>query len=258
MAETASDAVKILGMDAHEFISKAIFLVIVALIALVVQRIVVKFARNALEKSKVPSASIFVNIIRAIIWVLAATAVLEPVFGISPSALMGALGVASLVVSLGLQDTISNVIGGLGLMVAKVVNPGDYISLNGITGHVTDVTWRHTIVKDRQGATQIIPNSVLNKTALTRLPEYLAWQAQITVTVKPDSDFDKVSEDLIRSAEKALGSDIVKKHKPQVLFTNPTSTGVTAVLYVFVKQSIYPEQAQDRVVREIATRDYLV
>jgi hypothetical protein len=42
------------------------------------------------------------------------------------------------------------------------------------------------------------------------------------------------------------------------LFTNPTSSGVTATLYVFVKQNIYPEQAQDRVVREIATRDYLV
>ncbi len=80
-----------------------------------------------------------------------------------------ALGITSLALSLGLQDTISNLIGGLSLMVGRMVKPGDLVDVGGFMGEVVDVTWRATTVRNRLGDEQIIPNSVLNKTALTKL-----------------------------------------------------------------------------------------
>ncbi len=43
-----------------------------------------------------------------------------------------------------------------------MVKPGDQVSIGNISGEV-DMNWRSTIVRDRGGKVDIIPNSVLNK-----------------------------------------------------------------------------------------------
>ena len=73
-------------IDTSALIGKIVFLAIVIGIALLVQRIVVHGLKRALDAAGVPKASIFVNIVRTIIWVFALLAVLEPVFGVQPTA----------------------------------------------------------------------------------------------------------------------------------------------------------------------------
>ncbi len=93
-----------------ELVGKIVYLAVVVAVALVVQRILVRVARKAFEASDLPSASIFINVLRALIWSLALISVLQPVFGVQPTAFVTALGVVSVAISLGLQDTISNLI----------------------------------------------------------------------------------------------------------------------------------------------------
>ena len=106
-------------IDTSALIGKIVFLAVVIGVALLVQRIVVHGLKRALDAAGVPKASIFVNIVRAVIWVFALLAVLEPVFGVQPTAFVAALGVTSVVISFGLQDTVSNIIAGLGLMMGR-------------------------------------------------------------------------------------------------------------------------------------------
>ena len=106
----------ILDLTPQDFIFKAVIFVVVFFIAFLIEHFAVKLSKKALDSSKLPSASIFVNIIRGIIWAFAILAVLQPVFGIQPTAFVTALGVTSIAFSFGLQDTISNLVGGLGLM----------------------------------------------------------------------------------------------------------------------------------------------
>ena len=134
-----------------ELVGKIVFLAVTVAVALLVQRVVVRIARKALDASDVPSASLFINVLRALIWSLALIAVLEPVFGIQPTAFVTALGVVSVAISLGLQDTISNLIGGLSLLLGHVIKPGDHVVVGGVTGTVADVTWRTTAVVDQIG-----------------------------------------------------------------------------------------------------------
>lgn len=113
---------------------KVVYLAVAAVVTLVVDRGVTRVARRVLDASSIPSASIFVNIIRGVIWAFGLLSVLEPVFGIKATAFVAALGVTSVVLSFGLQDTVSNVFSGLGLMLGKVVQPGDYVSVGGFEG----------------------------------------------------------------------------------------------------------------------------
>ena len=159
----------LLGIDAGGWLDKCVTLAVAVVIAAMVERVVVRLMHKLLDASDLPSASLFINIGRAVIWVLALLSVLQPVFGVDPAGFVAALGVVSIAVSLGMQDTISNIIGGISLMLSKAVQPGDYISVGDVTGEVTDVTWRSTTVMMRGGAQEVIPNSVLSKTALTRI-----------------------------------------------------------------------------------------
>ena len=155
------EEVTFLGMSMPGLIARVATLGVAALVAAGLSHVVTRALRRALERTNVPSASIFVNLARALVWAFALLAVLQPVFGIAPTAFVTALGVTSLVISFGMQDTVSNVIGGLGLMAGKVVQPGDFVEVSGFKGEVVDVNWRSTTVRDRLGNEQVIPNSVL-------------------------------------------------------------------------------------------------
>lgn len=117
--ENALEKTVIFGLTADDLIGRAIMLAVAVLLAVVVAHFLTKLLRRLLDVSEVPSASIFVNIARALVWAFALLAVLDPVFGVQPTAFVTALGVTSLVISFGLQDTVSNVIGGWGSWPAR-------------------------------------------------------------------------------------------------------------------------------------------
>lgn len=251
------ESLVVFGQPLHVLVAKGVYLAVVIAVTLVVQRFLLRWVREALEKTKVPKASIFVNMVKALIWAVALLWVLRPVFGISPDALITALGVSSLVVSFGMQDTVSNVVGGMGLMLTKVIQPGDYITLNGITGEVTDVTWRHTVIRDRVGNTEVVPNSVLNKTALTRLTPRLACEDGLSISVKEGADLDEVERDILKRAGGAL-EGIADEGQPMfILFEKATASGCQGTLYYHVKSEITFAAATDKVVRALDGADWL-
>jgi small-conductance mechanosensitive channel len=73
------------------------------------------------------------------------------------------LGVGGLAVALGLQDTLTNVFAGLNILASKKMKLGDEIELpSKKQGIITDITWRHTILKT-DASTIIVPNSYVVK-----------------------------------------------------------------------------------------------
>ena len=231
-------------MDWATVVWKVVYLAVAAVVTLVVDRGVTRVARRVLDASSIPSASIFVNIIRGVIWAFGLLSVLEPVFGIKATAFVAALGVTSVVLSFGLQDTVSNVFSGLGLMLGKVVQPGDYVSVGGFEGFVTDVNWRSTIVRDRLGNDQVIPNSVLNKTAFTR---------------KGASSLGccGVSEEVRRLATEALGELADDAFEVGVTFSGFDAYGTRGTVWLHVRPDVAFGAAQDRVTRVLQGRPWL-
>ena len=132
----------VMGLELPDFVAKSVFVAVVIIATLLVQYVLVRALRKALDNSNIPSASIFINIVRALLWLVALLSLMQPIFGINPTGLVAALGVGSVVISLGLQATVANIMSGLGLMLGKVVEPGDEVTISGFSGVVTDVTWR--------------------------------------------------------------------------------------------------------------------
>ena len=95
------DPVEILMHWLAKNYSKLILLAVVLIVAALIDKALTKVVRRMLDKSQVPNASIFVNIMRAVVWVFAIGTLLQPVFGINPTTIFTALGIGGLAVFAG-------------------------------------------------------------------------------------------------------------------------------------------------------------
>ncbi|OZG64550.1 transporter [Bifidobacterium hapali] len=237
--------------------ARIIFLAIVLIAAWVIVKIVSKVLRKLLDRSNMPSASIFINIVRVLIWVVAATIVLKPVFGIDPTTLMTALGVGGIAVSLGLKDTVANVISGFGLMLGRVIQPGDLVTVAGTTGVVKDITWRQTVVRERNGNEMVIPNSVLNTASLERLTPSNEGTVTVPFTAKAGIDTTEVERRIIDVVTRGTADVAADDSVPLVKFTGFTPFGIEGQVLVFAKPDVFLSSVRDAAVRALADADFL-
>ena len=255
--EEAVGSFTIFGLDPTIFGIKTLFFVFVVIVAAAVQHVVVRLIRRFVTSySHLPSASIVVNFARCIVWVLAFLIVLEPVFGVDPAGFVAALGVASILISLGLKDTISNIFGGFMLMVGRVVQPGDYVTIAGVTGTVVDITMRHTVVENRLEERIVIPNSILNTTSIQRLPASSESFATFEFTMGSGYDPNVVAADMIATMKLAAGDRLSEGTEPRVVFDSITPYGVKGQVFFNLRPGIPFAGVRNDMVRAIACKEY--
>ena len=238
---------------------RIVFLIVVALAAWAVTRVLGRLLRKALDRTSIPSASIFVNIMRVLVWAFAASIVLQPVFGINPTSLMTALGVGGIAVSLGLKDTIANVIGGFTMMFGNVIQPGDRVTVAGTTGVVTDITWRQTVVRERNGNEMVIPNAVMNSASLAKLDPSNECLVTVPFTAKGGGDADAIADRIVDAVRRATDERALALPgtTPVVRFTGFSPYGIEGQVLVFAADGVLHSTVRDCAARAIAGADFL-
>ena len=148
---------------------KAITAIAVIVVAIVIWRIIQRpFRRleNATSNSKV-GLTIFKNILRVILWVWAGCVIADVCFGVDIAGVFGALGIVGIAVSLGAQQTIANVIGGIIISLSGMVGIGDWVTIQGHReARLIDTNWRQTTLEDENGVKYAVPNSVMVSTVV--------------------------------------------------------------------------------------------
>src|SRR5690606_35688234 len=87
--------------------------------------------------------------------------------GLDPGSLLTTSAVITAVLAFSMQDTLGNVLGGIVLQLDASVRVGDWIQIDGTSGQVVDVGWRHTAIETRNRETVVIPNGWLVKNRFT-------------------------------------------------------------------------------------------
>ena len=255
------EVIQVLSPPLTDNFQKLVFVILVMTAAFVVQYFGDRLIRRvwSYDNVNMPSASIFINLFRLLVWAFAISIILKPVFGIEPTAVLTALGIGGLAISLGMKDTLANIISGLQLTATRTVQPGDYVTINGLTGLITDITWRHTTIKGRLGEVNMVPNSVLNTASLVKLPVSLESFSAISFILKPDIDIDEVSKDIIDTTYKA-GEDYLldrKTYPSAVKLTRIDTYGVHTELWINVKREYSFGTAKDPIIRALKDKPYL-
>ena len=229
-----------------------IAIAIVAVTALVA-RLMTKLIRRIMSTDGIPlpSVSIVVNVARIVIWTLGLSIMLSACFAVDVNGLIAALGIGGLAISLGLQDTIKNFIGGLQVTIMKIIRPGDHIIVGATEGIVQDVSWRQTVVKDYENNVHLIPNAVINTSEVTRIsPEFLV--ATVVVLNNDGRDIDAMLREMEALAKRAVEKVATLEKDPWLLVTQIGEYGVWAKMRFVLAEVDHAREARDAALRAIA------
>jgi len=109
---------------------------------------------------------LFRRVVIIIVWTIALLIIL-PIYGINISALVAALGVASLAIALAAQDTIANIIAGFLIMIDRPFKVGDKIKIpSGEVVKVLNIGVRRSRFLSEDKAIIIVPNLDLSKSKI--------------------------------------------------------------------------------------------
>lgn len=236
------------GSLAGEIVVAVILLIIVAIITHVVVRSIRHLMRR--DNNPLPETSIFINIVRVTIWGIGICFILASCFKVDVTALVAALGVGGIALSLGLQDTLKNLIGGVQVSLMRILQPGDNIQVGTNKGVVQDVTWRHTIIKNRLGETVIIPNSVISTTAVTHLAP--PQRVVVPFIMSNHADMDELAENIAATARATASEYADVLGEVQVLFTEIMEAGVVGKVIVMLSDASVATDTSDAITRAIA------
>ena len=165
--------------------------------------------------------------------------------------MIAALGVGGIAVSLGFQNTLSNLIAGLQISLMHIVKPGDIINVGTDTGVVKDVNWWNTTIIDEDGNTILIPNSKLVTSSLKHLLPANEVTVKIGLTVD-GADVEAVSAAIEKEALHAAMKVGPVLHAPELDFTGISDFGFEAVLWFVMVRESDIDDATDAIIRAIA------
>ena len=79
--------------------------------------------------------------------------------------------VSAVVIGFALQDTLGNAFAGLAIQSEKPFHVGHWVRVGEFEGRVTEVTWRATKLRTKQGNFAIVPNNIVAKEAIINYSE---------------------------------------------------------------------------------------
>ena len=166
--ETVGNTVGIQGLN----LSLVIKVSITALVGFLLIQLIIRMVDRMLERSKSMHAikKVVHNALSAVLWILLALTLAETL-DVDVTSIVAVLSVAGLAVSLALQNTMSNLAGGMVLLVTKPFNLGDYVEVDGVSGTISNVNMAYTTFITPENKQIFIPN---NQMASTKIINYSA------------------------------------------------------------------------------------
>jgi len=227
--------------------------VVTLIITFVVAHYAVRLTRRVLSTDGVPlpSASIIENIVRIAIWAIGASTVLSTCFNVNVSGLVTAVGVGSVALTFGMQDTLSNFIGGLLVTIMGIVAPGDHVIIGSTEGIVQDLTWRQTIVKDFENNIHTIPNSQINSGEVEKVTPPNMVGTMIAFT-NDTLDLAEAIPEMERLAKEAVSEVAELEVDPWILLTQIGEYGTWGKMRFVLKEMSHVREARDAALRAVA------
>lgn len=242
----------------HEFVNDDVLHLVLAALAIIavtaaLSHALTKLIRRVMQidGTPLPSSSILVNVGRIAIWSIGIYALLAACFNVDVSGLIAALGVGGIAISLGLQDTLKNFIGGLMVTLMRIVEPGDHVIVNGVEGIVHDVNWRQTVVIDYERSKHVIPNAVINAGGISKIePDNLVSS---TIVLNTDGrDIDAVLARMERLAKEAVEKVSPLERDPWILVTQIGEYGIWCKMRFVLRDTELAREARDAALRAVA------
>ena len=200
--QEASDQVGIIGsyiQKLTDWCMSKLGSVVVAVIFMVVcfklVKLLLRILRKSFERSKLDQsvAGFFISAVKIILNVLIVLTAAS-IVGFQITSFITILGTAGVTLGLALQGSLSNLAGGLLILILKPFRVGDYIVENNTHCEGTvvsiDIFYTRLITVDNKSV--VIPNGNISNTSLVNVTEHDMRRVESPFSVAYDSDMEKV------------------------------------------------------------------
>lgn len=203
-------------------------------------KLLLKVLRKSFERSKLePSvAGFFLSAIKITLnFLIVLTA--ATIVGFQITSFLTILGTAGVTLGLALQGSLSNLAGGLLILILKPFRVGDYIVENSTKceGTVVAIDIFYTHLRTVDNKSVVIPNGNISNTSLVNVTQHDKRGVDIDVSVAYDSDMDKVREVAIAAAQKAPG--FLPDEKVDFYIDEFGDSGIAVHLRFYVRMEDY-------------------
>ncbi len=169
--------------------------------------------------------------LRVVLYILLTLAILGSV-GVEITSFVALLSVAGLAVSLSLQNTLSNVAGGIMLLLSKPFTVGDYVSCDGIEGTVRAVDLAYTTFTTVDNKEIFVPNSQIVSAKITNYNALGRRRVDLTYTASYDAPTDDVRAAILEAA--AAFPQIASDPEPSVVISDYGASSIAYFVRLWV------------------------
>jgi small-conductance mechanosensitive channel/CRP-like cAMP-binding protein len=131
--------------------------------------------------------------------------------GVTLSSLVATSAVMTALIVFSLQDSLSNILGGLVLQIEESLSVGDWIKIDQTAGRVTEVGWRTIVIETRNWDTVIIPNSALMRGQVSVLGRRSGQPTQQRRWIYFNVDFRVPPTEVVRVVTEALLAEPIER-----------------------------------------------
>ena len=213
-----------LGLGA---LNRFIPFILILLIGMIVIRIVSAIINKALAKSKLEKAahSLIKSVANVVMYLLLALMCASSL-NIDVTGIVALASVVTLAISLALQNSLTNLIGGFTLIWTHPFASGDFVEIAGESGTVKEIGMAYTKLITPDNKLIQIPNGTVVANDITNYTCTGTRRVDVTVSASYDAPVSKV----LAALEKAGNVDGILEDP--AIFTNVTGYGDHAIGYV--------------------------
>ena len=200
---------------------------VIAAAGLLIIKAVMKIINKTLEKSKLEKAghNMVKALARTIMYILLALMIASSL-GIDVTGIVALASIASLAISLALQDLLGNLVGGFTLLYTHPFSAGDYVEIAGQSGTVKEVGMTYTKLTTPDNKVVSIPNSAVVSAQIVNYTVGGVRRVDINISASYDAPSQKVIEALVGCAK----ADYVLQ-EPEAPYAVLLSYGDSAINY---------------------------
>ncbi|MEW4370836.1 mechanosensitive ion channel family protein [Paenibacillus kandeliae] len=185
------------------------------------------------------------KVIRFIVILLVIT-IIGAEWGFSINGVVAGMGLGSLAIALAAQESLSNIIAGIIIILEKPFSKGDWISTPDIEGIVEDITFRSSKIRTFTDALVIVPNSKLAASAITNGSQMGKRKIFFNIKVSLYTPGDRIEKVVARLTEYLEHDESIAPGSVMVKFNEFYESSLGIMVQCFTKSPAWGDNLMYR------------
>ncbi len=215
---------------------------LMSLILLLVGWKLIKVLVRILEKGRLsskvdPTVLSFMKSFTAIALKVLLVITIMAILGVPMTSMIAVLGSAGLAIGLALQGSLTNLAGGVIILITKPFQVGDYVTIGTVEGTVKGINIFYTHLTTPDNKAIIIPNGTVTNATIVIGTALEKRRVDLSFTTSYDADVDQVKAVILKTA--CAHEKVLSDPKPLARLQQHGDSALTFICRVWVKTEDY-------------------